>query len=172
MAEYQFPDITDRLRLGEGVYISPHAYVCGTVTLGDDCSVWPMAVIRGDEGVISIGARCNIQDGAVLHADPHAYLTLGAGVSVGHGAIVHGATLEDEVLIGMGAVVLNGARIGRGSLVAARALVTEGMVVPPGSLVKGVPGVASPLRPELLERIRRTASNYVELKTLYLQDRA
>ncbi|GIV96419.1 MAG: gamma carbonic anhydrase family protein [Herpetosiphonaceae bacterium] len=168
MTDYHFPDITDRLTIHPTVYISPRAWINGTVTIGADSSVWPMVVIRGDEGVITIGARCNIQDGSVLHADPHAYLTIGDDVSIGHAAIVHGATIEDEVLIGMGAVVLNGAHIGRGSLIAARALVTEGMVVPPGSLVKGIPGTISPLRPELLERVRRTARNYVELKSLYL----
>ena len=168
---FSFPDLTDRLQIDPSAYISPQAYVRGTVSIGADSSVWPMVVIRGDNGVITIGARCNIQDGAILHADPHAYLTIGDGVSLGHGAIVHGATLEDEVLIGMGAVVLNGALIGRGSLVAARALVAEGQQIPPGSLVKGVPGTVTPLRPEMLERIRRTAQNYVALKQRY-QDEA
>src|SRR5436305_1671121 len=140
MPSYTFPDPTDRLSIHPTAYISPHAYVRGTVTIGTDSSVWPMAVIRGDEGVCMIWALCNVQDGCVLHADPDAYLTIGDNVTLGHGAIVHGCVIADEVLIGMGAVVLNGAQIGAGCLIAARALVTEGMVVPPGSVVMGVPG--------------------------------
>lgn len=164
---FEFPDLTDRLDIHPTAYVSPHAYVRGTVTIGVDSSVWPMVVIRGDNGVIRIGARCNIQDGSVLHADPDAYLTIGDGVSVGHAAVVHGCTVEDDVLIGIGAVVLNRARVGTGSLIAARALVTEGMDVPPGSLVIGVPGVVRPLGAGLLERIRRTALRYVALKERY-----
>ena len=168
MPSYTFPDLTDRLLIDPTAYISPHAYVRGTVTIGADSSVWPMAVIRGDEGVIMIGARSNVQDGCVLHADPDAYLTIGDNVTLGHGAIVHGCVIADDVLIGMGAVVLNGARIGAGCLIAARALVTEGMVVPPGSVVMGVPGRIKPLREDQLVRIRRHAQNYVDLKALYL----
>jgi carbonic anhydrase/acetyltransferase-like protein (isoleucine patch superfamily) len=162
-----WPNISDRLSIDPDAYISPHAYVRGNVTLGADSSVWPMAVIRGDEGEIRIGSRSNIQDGCILHADPDAYLTIGNGVTLGHGAIVHGCTIEDDVLIGMGAVVLNHAVIGAGSIVAARALVPEGMVVPPGSLVMGIPGQIRPLRPEQRERIDRPARNYVALKALY-----
>jgi carbonic anhydrase/acetyltransferase-like protein (isoleucine patch superfamily) len=162
-----WPDITDNLMIDPTAYISPRAYVGGTVSLGAQSSVWPMAVIRGDEGEIRIGAGTNIQDGCVLHADPDAYLTIGDRVTLGHGAIVHGCTIADDVLIGMGAVVLNKAVIGTGSIVAARALVPEGMVVPPGSLVMGVPGQIRPLRPEQRARIARPANNYVALKALY-----
>lgn len=168
MPDNTFPDITDRLMIDPSAFISPHAYVRGTVTIGPHSSVWPMAVIRGDEGVICIGARCNVQDGCVLHADPDAYLTIGDNVTMGHGAIVHGCTVGDEVLIGMGAVILNNAQIGSGSLIAARALVTEGMIVPPRSLVLGVPGTIRQLRDDQLDRIRRNAQNYVELKALYM----
>lgn len=167
MDPFSFPDVTDRLDIDPSVYISPHAYVHGTVAIGADSSVWPMVVIRGDNGVIRIGARCNIQDGSVLHADPDAYLTIGDGVSIGHAAVVHGCTVEDDVLIGIGAVALNHARIGAGSLIAARALVTEGMVVPPGSLVIGIPGTIRPLKAGMLDRIRRTAQRYVALKERY-----
>lgn len=168
----RFPDPTDHLDIHRSVYISPHAVVSGTVRIGADSSVWPLTVIRGDKGEIVIGARCNVQDGCILHADPDAYLTIGNNVSLGHGAIVHGCTVEDDVLIGMGAVVLNHAVVGAGSLVAARALITEGMVVPPGSLVVGIPGKIKPLDTKHLERIRRTAQNYVELKQLYLAQAA
>ncbi len=169
MTSDDFPCIEDRLELGPGVYISPHAYVHGAVHIGADSSVWPMVVVRGDKGLIRIGARTNIQDGSVLHADPDAFLSIGDDVSIGHGAIVHGCTVENEVLIGMGAVILNHARIGRGSLIAARALVPEGMQVPPGSLVIGIPGTVKPLRPDQAARIARTAQNYVELKRRYLE---
>lgn len=164
-----FPDPTDHLTIDRSAWISPHAVVSGTVAIGADSSVWPLTVIRGDKGVISIGARTNIQDGCILHADPDAYVTIGDNVSLGHGAIVHGCTVEDEVLIGIGAVVLNHAIIGTGSLVAARALVTEGMIVPPHSLVVGIPGVIKPLDSKHAERIRRTAQNYVDLKNIYLK---
>lgn len=164
-----FPDLGDHLEIDPSAFISPYAYVHGTVRIGADASVWPMVVIRGDKGVITIGARTNVQDASVLHADPDAYLTIGAGVTIGHGAIVHGCTVGDDVLIGMGAVVLNHAQIGAGSLIAARALVTEGMVVPPGSLVVGIPGQVKPLRADQLERIRRNAQSYVDLAALYLK---
>jgi carbonic anhydrase/acetyltransferase-like protein (isoleucine patch superfamily) len=169
MSSHQFPDLTDRLNIHPTAFISPHAYVHGTVSIGADSSVWPMVVIRGDKGVIAIGARTNVQDGCVLHADPDAFLTIGAGVTIGHGAIVHGCTVADEVLIGMGAVILNHARIGTGCLIAARALVTEGMEVPPNSVVMGIPGRIRPLRDDQLSRIRRNAQSYVELKDLYLK---
>jgi carbonic anhydrase/acetyltransferase-like protein (isoleucine patch superfamily) len=168
MPNQQFPDLGDHLDIHPTAFISPYAYVHGTVSIGADSSVWPMVVIRGDKGVIAIGARTNVQDASVLHADPDAYLTIGAGVTIGHGAIVHGCTVGDDVLIGMGAVVLNHAQIGAGSLIAARALVTEYMVVPPNSLVMGIPGKTKPLRDDQLARIRHTAQNYVDLKELYL----
>lgn len=165
----RWPDITDHLAIDPTAFISPQAHVSGTVSIGADSSVWPMVSIRGDEGEISIGARTNVQDGCVLHADSDAYLTIGNDVTLGHGAIVHGCTIEDEVLIGMGAVVLNHATIGSGSIVAARALVPEGMVVPPGSLVMGIPGRIKQLRSEQRARIQTPAEHYVALKNLHLK---
>lgn len=173
MPDHSFPDLGDHLDIHPSAFISPHAYVHGTISIGANASVWPMVVIRGDKGAIVIGARTNVQDACVLHADPDAYLTIGAGVTIGHGAIVHGCTVGDDVLIGMGAVILNHAQVGAGSLIAARALVTEGMVVPPGSVVMGIPGKIKPLRDDQLARIRRNAQSYVDLGALYLQrDRA
>jgi carbonic anhydrase/acetyltransferase-like protein (isoleucine patch superfamily) len=169
VTEEAFPTTTNHLKIHQSVYISPHAYVRGVVTIGPDSSVWPMAVIRGDEGVITIGARCNVQDGCILHADTDAYLTIGDDVTMGHGAIIHGCTVGDSVLIGMGAVILNHAVIGNECLIAARALITEGMVVPPRSVVMGIPGKVKPLRDDQLDRIRRNAQSYVDLKQLYLQ---
>ena len=165
--ESQFPCIGDRLQIDPTAYLAPMTYVHGAVIIGADSSVWPMAVIRGDKGQIAIGARVNIQDGSILHADPDAWLMIGDDVSIGHGAIVHGCTVANAVLIGMGAVILNHAQIGQGSLIAARALVTEGMVVPPGSLVLGIPGKIQPLAEAQRARILRTAANYVALKAAY-----
>lgn len=170
MADKTFPRVADQLTIHPSVYVSPQAYVRGTVSIGADSSVWPMAVIRGDEGVITIGASCNVQDGCVLHADPDAYLTIGNNVTIGHGAIVHGCQVGDDVLIGMGAVILNNAQIGSECLIAARALITEGMVVPPRSIVMGIPGKVKPLRDDQLARIRRNAESYVELKELYRKE--
>jgi len=127
--------------VARAAFIAPGAVIAGAVTLGEGTSVWFGCVLRADGGTITVGRDVNIQDGSILHADPGSPLVLGDRVSLGHGAIVHGATVEDEVLIGMRATVLDGARIGTGSLVAAGALVRPGVEIPPGSLVAGVPGV-------------------------------
>jgi carbonic anhydrase/acetyltransferase-like protein (isoleucine patch superfamily) len=146
-------------------FVHPLAFVCGDVTLADGASVWPFAVVRGDNERIVVGADSNVQDGAVLHADPGLPCVLGARVTVGHRAVVHGATVRDDVLVGMGALVLNGAVLGAGSIVGAGAVVREGMVVPPGSLVVGVPGrVARATTEEERARIARTAAAYVRLQ--------
>ena len=120
-------------------FIHAQAVVLGDVTLGERTSVWPTAVLRGDSDRIIVGDESNIQDGAVIHADDGAPCTIGRRVTVGHRAIVHGATVEDECLIGMGAIVLNRAVIGRGSLIGAGALITEGTVIPPRSVALGSP---------------------------------
>lgn len=168
MDTQRFPSPENRLEIGERVYIAPQALVYGSVTIGADSSVWPMTVIRGDNGRIRIGSRTNVQDACVLHSDADAPLTIGDDVTIGHGAIVHGCHIGDEVLIGIGAVVLNHARIGPRCLVAARALVPEGMHVPPDSLVIGIPGQIRPLRADQLERLRDNARRYVALKQVYL----
>lgn len=124
----------------DSAWVAPNATVIGRVTLGAEVSIWYGAVLRADLETITIGARTNIQDGCVLHSDPGFPLTVGSGVSVGHNAILHGCTVGDDVLVGMGATVLNGAVIGAGSLIAANALIPEGAQIPPGSLVAGVPG--------------------------------
>ncbi len=120
--------------------IAPGATVVGQVRLGARASVWFGAVIRGDTETIEVGADTNVQDLAILHADPGKPCRLGERVTVGHAAVVHGATVEDDCIIGIRAVVLNGAHVGAGSLVAAGAVIPEGMVVPAGSVVMGVPG--------------------------------
>ncbi|MFF9624093.1 gamma carbonic anhydrase family protein [Streptomyces griseosporeus] len=139
-------------KIDENTFVAPTASVIGDVTLAEGASVWYGAVLRGDVERISVGAQSNVQDNCTLHADPGFPVTVGERVSIGHNAVVHGATVEDDCLIGMGATVLNGAVIGAGSLVAAQALVPQGMVVPPGSLVAGVP---AKVRRELTEEERQ-----------------
>ncbi len=121
-------------------WVAPTATVVGAVRLGPGASAWYGAVLRGDGDTITIGARSNVQDGCAVHADPGFPVVIGEGVSIGHNAVVHGCTVEDDVLIGMGAIVMNGCRIGAGSMVGAGALLPAGTVVPPGSLVVGAPG--------------------------------
>jgi carbonic anhydrase/acetyltransferase-like protein (isoleucine patch superfamily) len=152
----------DAPEVGEGAYVDATAVVIGSVRLGARASVWPQAVIRGDTDRIAVGDDTNIQDGAVLHADAGVPCTVGARVTIGHRAVVHGCTVEDEVLVGMGAIVMNRARIGTGSVVAAGALVPEGVEVPPGSMAVGVPArVVRPTTAAERDAIRRSAAHYV-----------
>ncbi|MFE3587445.1 gamma carbonic anhydrase family protein [Streptomyces niveus] len=145
-------------------FVAPTAVVLGEVTLAAGSSVWYHTVLRADGGPIVIGADTNIQDNCTVHVDLGSPVTIGARVSVGHNAVLHGCTVEDDVLVGMGAAVLNGAHIGTGSLVAAQALVPQGMRVPPGSLVAGVPAkVKRELTEEEREGIRLNAAVYLEL---------
>ena len=135
----------------------------GDVTLGADASVWYGAVLRGDMAPIIIGAETNLQDGTVVHVDDGEPCTIGRRVGVGHRVILHGCTVEDECLIGMGSVLLNGVRIGTGSVVAAGAVIPEGMEVPARSLVMGVPGrIVRTVDAALAERIASTWSHYVQ----------
>jgi len=147
--------------IAEDAWIAPGAQVIGDVVLGPGASVWFGAVLRGDAERLTIGARSNIQDNSVLHTDPGFALVIGQGCTIGHRAILHGCTLEDNVLIGMGATILNGARIGTGSLIGAGALVTEGKQVPPGSLVMGAPGkVVRTLDAAAQDKLRFSADHY------------
>ena len=152
----------------EEVLILPGAAVNGDVTLGRGCSVWYNAVIRGDVSPIRIDEDTNIQDNAVLHTSYQFPLVLGRGVTVGHGAILHGCTVEDNVLIGMGAIVLDGAVIGRDSIVGAGALVTKNTRIPPGSMVLGSPAkVKRALTEEEIAAIRENAREYVAIQSRY-----
>lgn len=148
--------------LGKDVYIAKSAVVLGDVTLGDYSSVWYNAVLRGDINRIVVGHHTNIQDNAVLHlADDFACL-VGNYVTVGHSAIVHACTVGDKVLVGMGAVILDGAEIGEQSLIGARALVTQAMKIPPGSLVLGAPAkVVRKLTPKERSELKYWATKYV-----------
>jgi carbonic anhydrase/acetyltransferase-like protein (isoleucine patch superfamily) len=151
-------------RIDPEAFTAPTSVVVGMVSLAAGASIWYHTVLRGDGDSITIGSDSNIQDNSTVHADPGFPVTVGRGVSVGHNAVLHGCTVEDDVLIGMGATVLNGARIGTGSLVAAQALVPQGMQVPPGSLVAGVPArVRAELTDEDLAGIRLNAAVYVDL---------
>ncbi|MGI3777564.1 MAG: gamma carbonic anhydrase family protein [Janthinobacterium lividum] len=144
-------------------WVAPGAHVIGQVRLGADVGVWFGAVLRGDNAAIEVGARTNIQENAVLHVDPGTPLSIGEGVTVGHGAIVHGCTVGNNVLVGMGAVVMNRAVIGADSLVAAAAVVTEGKMFPPGSLIVGSPArVVRALTETEIAGLRRSAAHYVE----------
>jgi carbonic anhydrase/acetyltransferase-like protein (isoleucine patch superfamily) len=144
-------------------FIARGAVVMGDVTLGHDASVWYGAVLRGDMAPIVIGAETNLQDGTVVHVDEGEPCTIGRRVGVGHRVILHGCTVEEECLIGMGSILLNGVRIGTGSVVAAGAVIPEGMQVPARSLVMGVPGrIVRPVDAALAKRISATWSHYVE----------
>jgi carbonic anhydrase/acetyltransferase-like protein (isoleucine patch superfamily) len=152
-------------------FVASTATLIGRVGLAAESSVFFGAVLRADRDEIRIGERSNVQDNAVLHGDPGSPAILGRGVSIGHGAVVHGCTVEDDCLIGMHATVLNGAVIGTGSLVAAGTVVLEGTVVPPRSLVAGVPGkVRRQLTDEEVAGIRRNADTYVALARQYRED--
>jgi gamma-carbonic anhydrase len=159
--------------LGKGVYLAQGAVVLGDVTLGDYSSVWCNAVLRGDiNRRIIVGHHSNIQDNAVLHMADDLPCILGNYVSVGHGAIIHACTVGDQVLVGMGAVILDGAVIGKQSLIGARALVTQGTRIPPGSLVLGSPAkVARKLKPQERAELKALAEKYVRASAYYLEHR-
>ena len=149
-------------------YVAAEAVVMGDVRLGARSSVWPTAVLRGDINFIKIGEGSNIQDGSIVHLADDLPVRVGKLVTVGHRAILHACTVEDECLIGMGATILDGAVIGKGSIVGAHALVTKGTQIPPGSLVMGTPAkVVRSLKPEEIADIRTWADHYIELGPLH-----
>ena len=161
-----------RPRVAASAYIDPSAQVIGDVSLGERSSIWPNAVVRGDVNAILIGDESNVQDNCVLHGDDGIPpLTIGNRVTVGHSVVLHGCQIEDDCLIGIGAVILNNARIGAGSVVAAGALVTEGMQIPAGSMAMGVPAkVRREVSADERDRFRVNAHHYVELCAQYKQE--
>ena len=169
----------ERPRLGKRVFIHPDAHVSGDVRLGDDVSVWPMTVIRGDVNYVSIGARSNIQDGSILHVTHESAwqpdglaLKIGEEVTVAHGVILHACSIGDRCLIGMGATVMDGAVLESESMVAGGAVVPPGKVVPARTLWRGNPAqLARQLRESEIENLAYNAAHYVRLKDLYLQER-
>ena len=157
-------------QIDAAAWVAESAVVIGNVRMAAGSSLWPTAVARGDLEQISIGAGSNVQDGAVLHGDPEQPVRLGADVTVGHRAVIHGATLEDGCLVGIGAIVLNGVTVGAGALVAAGSVVTKD--VPPGTLVMGTPAVVKrQLSPEAIAEQRCHARRYAQLAASHAQIR-
>jgi len=149
-------------------FIHPAAVVTGDVTLGARVSVWPTAVLRGDSDSITVGDDSNVQDGTIVHADEGIPTIIGKRVAIGHRAIVHGSIIDDDCLIAMGAILLNGVRVGSGSIVGAGAVCREGMQIPANSLVLGVPAkIIRQTTPDDRDRIRKTVDTYLELQNRY-----
>ena len=168
MALYQLDEHTPQL--AQGAWVADSAEVMGQVRIGERASIWFNTVVRADNEVISIGAETNIQDGTVLHCDPGKPLHIGQGGPVGHNVMLHGCTVGDHTLIGIGAVVLNEAVIGNNCLVGAGALVTEGKTFPDGSMILGSPAKAvRQLTPEQIEGLKRIAQGYVRNAERYRQ---
>jgi carbonic anhydrase/acetyltransferase-like protein (isoleucine patch superfamily) len=158
-------------KVAPSAYVDPSAQLIGDVTVGERSSIWPNASLRGDMGPILIGEECSIQDNCALHLDEGFPLTIGNRVTVGHSVTLHGCTVDDDSLIGIGSTILNGAKIGKGAVVAAGSLVPEFMEVPPSTLVMGVP--AKPRRavaPEEQARFQEGVRHYVEKAQLYKDD--
>ncbi|MCA1769963.1 MAG: gamma carbonic anhydrase family protein [Halomonas sp.] len=169
MAIYQYGE--HRPEIHDDVYVADTADVIGQVTLKRGASVWYQAVLRGDTDHLEVGEESNIQDGAVLHADPGSPLKVGKGVTVGHQAMLHGCTVGDGSLIGIQAVILNGAVIGDNCLVAAGAVVKENAVFPPNSLIVGAPAkVIRELSQEAIQGLKKNAAGYVERGRLHTRD--
>lgn len=177
-----FPTVCYMIRSFQGIkpttptscFIETTAVVIGDVVMGEDCSVWFNAVIRGDVHYIRIGERTNIQDICMLHVthDTHP-LIIGSDVTIGHNVVLHGCTIQDRVLVGMGAIIMDGAVIGEDSVVGAGALVVEGTIVPPKSLILGSPAkVKRPVTQKELAWIRESAENYVRYARQYMGDPA
>lgn len=157
-------------KIPKSCFIEETAVVIGDVVMGEQCSVWFHAVIRGDVNYIRIGDRTNVQDLSMLHVthDTHP-LVIGSDVTIGHHVVLHGCTIQDRVLVGMGAIVMDGAVIGEGSIVGAGALVTEGTIVPPKSLILGSPAkVKRPVTDKELAWIKESADNYVRYARIYM----
>lgn len=156
---------SERPQVDASAFVAPSADLIGDVRVAEHASVWYGCVLRADIAPISVGRETNIQDLTVVHVDPGRPTVIGERVGIGHRAIIHGCEIQDECLIGMGAIVLSHAVIGSGSVIAAGALVTEGMVVPPNSLVVGLPGrVVRDVDDELRRRIHRNVADYKRLK--------
>lgn len=166
MTIYALGDKTPRIP--PSAYVADEATLIGEVLLGERASVWPGVVIRGDNEPIRIGDGSNLQDGAVLHADPGFPLTIGAGVSVGHQAMLHGCTIGDNTLVGIQAIVMNGAVIGRDCIVGAGSVIPEGKTYPERSLILGAPArVVRALNGEDVATLRSNAESYVRRQELF-----
>lgn len=154
--------------IGKDVFIAEGAHVVGDVTLGEQVGIWFNAVLRGDESPITIGDRTNVQDNVTIHGTPHTKTVIGSDVTIGHNAIVHGCTVKDHSLIGMGSIILDNAVIGSNCLIGAGALVSGGTVIPDGSLALGVPArVVRKLTEQEIENLSFSAAEYVRARDLY-----
>ena len=152
----------------DSTFIAPNSTLIGNIILGEESSIWFGCVLRGDNDTITIGAGSNIQDLSMVHVDPGVPVHIGSRVTIGHRAIIHGCFIDDNTLIGMGAIVMNRARIGKFCIIGAGALVPEGMEIPDYSVVMGVPGkVVKEVTQEQTERIRRNAESYMALAKRY-----
>lgn len=157
--------------ISEQAYIAPGAVVRGNVIIEKDCSIWFHATIRAESAPITIGTGSNIQDNAVIHVDEDFPVKIGAYVTVGHGAIIHGCSIGSQTLIGMGAVILNGAVIGSGCIIGAAALIPQNAVIPDGSLVLGVPGrIIRPTTNADIAHAMENAQKYIRESRLYAQE--
>ena len=162
--------IYTKIQKGKEVFIAPNATVIGDVAIGDNSSVWFGAVIRGDNDKISIGKKTNVQDMVVIHVDEGVPATIGDNVTIGHGAIIHGASIGDNSLIGIKATVLNHAEVGKFCVIGAHTLVTERMKIPDYSLVLGTPAkIVKKLSPEQIQKFKKNAEAYVQLGKKYLK---
>lgn len=160
-------------KMGTNCFLAENATIVGDVTMGNDCSIWFNAVLRGDVNTITIGNKVNIQDGSVLHTlYQKSTITIGDNVSVGHNVVIHGATIQNNVLIGMGAVILDNAVIGENSIIAAGSVVLDGTIVEPGSIYAGVPAkFVKKVNPEQTkEMINKIANNYLMYASWYKDD--
>ena len=155
------------MKLGKGTYVCDSARIIGRVECGEDCFFLFGSVARGDGGSISIGDRVNLQDNACIHADPHAPVVVGNDVSIGHGAVVHGCTIESGTIVGMNSTVLNGARVGKGCIIGAGAVVPENAVIPDFSLAVGIPAKVIRTNPAMIEQCMLNSAAYQQLKQQY-----
>ncbi|BAB59748.1 ferripyochelin binding protein [Thermoplasma volcanium GSS1] len=156
------------MRIGKNVYIAETAVVIGDVDIADGVSIFDSAVLRADLEKIIIGENTNIQDNVTIHTDVGYPTRIGKYVSIGHNAVVHGCTVEDEVLIGMGAIIMNGAQIGHGSIVGAGAVVTKGFKAPEYSVILGLPAKVMRLNQDQISYVKANAEDYIKLRDLYL----
>ena len=158
------------VKLGKGVYVAPNAVVIGDVEVGEGSSIWFNVVLRGDVNSIKVGKRTNIQDGTIIHSDSRCKVVIGDEVSIGHSCMVHGCKIDDNALIGIGAVVLTGAVVGESSLVAANSVVTKNTIIPPRSFVVGTPAkVKDSVSEDQRKYMDAAVASYVRLSKRYLR---
>ena len=157
-------------QIDKSSFVAKGAIIIGEVNIGKNCSIFPNVVIRGDQNAIKMDNGSNIQDCAVVHTDGHLIVSIGKNVSIGHSAVIHGATIEDNVIIGMNATVMNGCKIGKGSIIGANALVTENKEIPKNSLVIGVPGKVIKQDEKFEELCIKNAETYIRLTKEHLEN--